>query len=78
MLTLLQRQSYLLGISKAMNTTALGLISAISIMVVHSILTSKSEKIMGEVEEHSVKLVDLLGTKKNSAQPPMPNTSKAA
>ena len=56
-----------LGISKAMNTTALGLISAISIMVIHSILTSKSEKIMGEVEEHSVKLIDLLGTKKNSA-----------
>lgn len=57
-----------LGISKAMNTTALGLISAISIMVVHSILTSKSEKIMGEVEEYGVKLVDLLGTKKGPGQ----------
>ncbi len=55
-----------LGISKAMNTTAFGLISAISIMVIHSILTSKSEKIMAEVEEYSVKLVDLLGTKKQS------------
>lgn len=54
-----------LGISKAMNTTALGLIAAISIMVVHSILASKSEKILGEIEEYSVKLVDLLGTKKN-------------
>lgn len=53
-----------LGISKAMNTTALGLISAISIMVIHSILTSKSEKITSEVEENAVKLVDLLGTKK--------------
>jgi len=53
-----------LGISKAMNTTALGLISAISIMVVHSILTSKGDKILGEIEEYSVKLVDLLGTKK--------------
>ncbi len=53
-----------LGISKAMNTTALGLISAISIMVIHSILTSKQEKILGELEENSVKLVDLLGTKK--------------
>lgn len=57
-----------LGISKAMNTTALGLISAISIMVVHSVLTSKSEKIMGEVEEYGVKLVDLLGTKKGPGQ----------
>lgn len=54
-----------LGISKAMNTTALGLIAAISIMVVHSILSSKSEKILSEIEEYSVKLVDLLGTKKN-------------
>lgn len=53
-----------LGISKAMNTTAFGLISAISIMVVHQILSSKGEKIMGEIEEYSVKLVDLLGTKK--------------
>ncbi len=57
-----------LGISKAMNTTALGLISAISIMVIHSILTSKSEKIMGEVEEYAVKLVDLLGAKKGPGQ----------
>lgn len=55
-----------LGISKAMNTTAFGLISAISIMVIHSILTSKSEKIMSEVEEYAVKLVDLLGTKKTA------------
>jgi biopolymer transport protein ExbB/TolQ len=57
-----------LGISKAMNTTALGLISAISIMVVHSILSSKGEKILSEIEEFSVKLVDLLGTKKPHAE----------
>ncbi|MCK5884086.1 MAG: MotA/TolQ/ExbB proton channel family protein [Bacteriovoracaceae bacterium] len=54
-----------LGISKAMNTTAFGLISAITIMVVHSILTSKGEKIQSEIDEYSVKLVDLLGTKKH-------------
>lgn len=53
-----------MGISKAMNTTALGLVAAISIMVVHSILSSKGEKIQGEIEEYSVKIVDLLGTKK--------------
>jgi biopolymer transport protein ExbB len=56
-----------LGISKAMNTTAFGLISAITIMVIHSILSQKAEKILGEVEEYSVKLVDLLGTKKHQA-----------
>ena len=47
-----------------MNTTAFGLISAISIMVIHQILSSKGEKILGEIEEYSVKLVYLLGTKK--------------
>ncbi len=52
-----------LGISKAMNTTALGLISAISLMVIHSILTSKGEKIVADIDEQSLKLVDLLATK---------------
>jgi biopolymer transport protein ExbB len=52
------------GIAVAMNTTALGLMSAISIMVVHSILTTRGEKMIHELEENSVKLLDLLGTKK--------------
>ena len=54
-----------LGISKAMNTTAIGLIAAISIMVIHSFLTSKADKIYADLEQFSIKLVDLLGTKKN-------------
>jgi biopolymer transport protein ExbB len=53
-----------LGISKAMNTTAIGLISAISIMVLHSILTSKADKISNDIEQFSTKLLDLLGTKR--------------
>jgi biopolymer transport protein ExbB len=57
-----------LGISKAMNTTAFGLISAITIMVIHSILTSKAEKIISDIEQNSVKLVDLLATKKTQVQ----------
>lgn len=52
------------GIAVAMNTTALGLISAISLMVVHSYLMAKGEKMIQEIEENSVKLLDLLGTKK--------------
>lgn len=56
-----------LGISKAMNTTAFGLISAISIMVIHQILTTKSEKILSDLEHYSVKLVDLLSSRKVSA-----------
>lgn len=61
-----------LGISKAMNTTAFGLISAITIMVLHSFLSSKAEKIIAEMEHYSVKLVDLLATKKTH-----PNSSTA-
>ncbi len=52
------------GISKAMNTTAIGLLSAISIMVIHQILANKAEKIISQIDEFSVKLLDLLGTKK--------------
>lgn len=55
-----------LGISKAMNTTAFGLISAISIMVIHVILSNKAQKMIADFEQYSVKLVDLLSTKKNS------------
>ncbi len=53
------------GISTAMNTTFLGLITAISIMVIHAILTSKADKIVNEIDEFSVKLLDLLGTKEH-------------
>ena len=67
-----------LGISKAMNTTALGLISAISIMVLHTILVSKSEKILSDIEGNSIKLIDLLGTKKFfSSQAPLQANSEA-
>lgn len=52
------------GIAVAMNTTALGLLAAITIMMVHAFLMAKSEKIVNEIDEFSVKLQDLLGTKK--------------
>ena len=55
-----------MGISKAMNTTFLGLLCAISIMMIHAFLTSKAEKIVSEVDEFSVKLMDLIGTRKES------------
>ncbi len=64
-----------LGISKAMNTTAFGLISAITIMVIHQILSSKAEKIMGDLEHFSVKLVDLLTSRQGR---PVKNESEAA
>jgi biopolymer transport protein ExbB len=56
------------GISKAMNTTALGLFAAITIMVIHAFLSSKSDKIINEIDEFSVKLLDLLGTKEKTEE----------
>lgn len=53
-----------MGISTAMNTTALGLLSAISLMMIHAWISGRGEKMIKEIEENSVKLVDLLGTKK--------------
>ena len=59
-----QKQELLaLGISKAMNTTFLGLLAAITVMMLHAFLAAKSEKIINEIDEFSVKLLDLLGTK---------------
>jgi biopolymer transport protein ExbB/TolQ len=47
-----------------MNTTALGLISAITLMVFHTYLVNKGEKIVKDIEEKSFKLTDLLSTRK--------------
>lgn len=56
------------GISKAMNTTFLGLLAAISIMMLHAFLQSKSDKIINEIDEFSVKLMDMLGTKREKGE----------
>jgi biopolymer transport protein ExbB/TolQ len=53
-----------MGIATAMNTTALGLVSAITLMMVHAWISSQGERMIKEIEENSVKLMDLLGTKK--------------
>jgi biopolymer transport protein ExbB len=60
-----QRQAILsAGISEAMFATAFGLVVAISTMVAHSILTAKAQRIISEIDEHSVKLLDLLSARK--------------
>ncbi len=60
-----QRQAILgKGISEAMNATAFGLITAIFTMIVHSILTNKATKIVEEIDEFGVKLLDLLSARK--------------
>ena len=44
----------------AMNTTAYGLVVAIPCMVAYSFLQSKATKIIDEVDEYSVKLINQL------------------
>ncbi len=56
------------GISVAMNTTFLGLLAAITIMMLHTFLQSKSDKIINEIDEFSVKLMDMLGTKREKGE----------
>lgn len=57
-----------MGISKAMNTTFLGLLAAITIMMLHTFLQAKSDKIVNEIDEFSVKLMDMLGTKREKGE----------
>ena len=60
-----QRQALLsAGIAKAMNATAFGLITAIFTMIAHSILSSKATRILEEIDEFGVKLLDLLSARK--------------
>lgn len=56
------------GIAKAMNTTAFGLISAITIMVLHTVLTNKAIRINDKIDEISGKLLDLLSIKRRKQQ----------
>jgi biopolymer transport protein ExbB/TolQ len=50
-----------------MNTTAYGLIVAIPCMISYAFLQSKSGKIVDEIDEYSVKVINLLiGTSRTS------------
>ena len=60
-----QRQAILsAGISEAMNATAFGLITAIFTMIMHSFLTTRASRILEEIDEFGVKLMDLLSARK--------------
>ena len=54
------------GIAVAMNTTFLGLIAAISIIMIYALLNAKADKIKGEMDEYSHKLLDFLETKQEA------------
>lgn len=56
------------GISTAMNTTALGLVCSISLLFAHMYLSRKVQKITGDLDEQSMRLIDLLGSRKGVAE----------
>jgi biopolymer transport protein ExbB len=49
-----------MGISAAMNTTLSGLAIAVPATLFHSFILSKTKKIIDEIDEHTVKLINLL------------------
>jgi biopolymer transport protein ExbB/TolQ len=52
------------GIAEALNCTAFGLLVAILAMIFHSWLSAKAATLIEEVDEYSVKLIDLLTARK--------------
>ncbi|MCK5787167.1 MAG: MotA/TolQ/ExbB proton channel family protein [Candidatus Sabulitectum sp.] len=48
------------GISQAMNTTAFGLIAAIPMLVAHSVLTSKADNLVDDIDRYSVMVMNML------------------
>ena len=60
-----QRQQALsAGISEAMYATAFGLVVAIMAMVAHAVLSSRASAIVSDIDEYSVKLLDLISARK--------------
>ena len=57
------------GISEAMNATAFGLITSIFTMVCHSILSNRASKLLSDVDEYGVKLMDTVSAHKYRSQP---------
>ncbi len=55
------------GISVAMYTTAFGLVVAIPIMICHSIIENRTKKLVDEIDQYSVKLINLLAARNRGA-----------
>ena len=51
------------GISVAMYTTAFGLVVAIPVMICHSIIANRTTKLVDEIDQYSVKLINLLSAR---------------
>jgi biopolymer transport protein ExbB/TolQ len=57
------------GISLALNNTAFGLMVAILLMVTYSVMQSRVAKLGAEMDEYSMKLINLLTSRQGKIQP---------
>jgi len=48
------------GISTAMNTTLMGLAIAVPAILIYTFINNKTVKIIDDIDEHTVKLINLL------------------
>ena len=55
------------SISVAMNTTAFGLIAAIPLLLMHTVIQTKTSKLIDNLEMASVKCLNLITIKKKPA-----------
>ena len=55
------------GISIAMYTTAFGLVVAIPTMIAHSVISNRTVKLIDEIDQFSVKLINLLAARQRGA-----------
>lgn len=74
-----QRQQFLQqAIAIAMHTTALGVFVAIPCLFVHAVLQSKINAIISDIDQYSVKLVNLLSASQQSGRPQVSSEDEAA
>jgi len=52
------------GISRAMYTTASGLVVAIPTLVLHAVVAARTTKVMDEIDQYALKCVNLLGARR--------------
>jgi biopolymer transport protein ExbB/TolQ len=55
------------GISVAMYTTAFGLVVAIPTMIAHSVISNRTVKLIDEIDQYSVKLINLLSARQRGS-----------
>ena len=56
------------GISLALNNTAFGLLVAILLMLSYSVMQSRQAKLGGEIDEYSLRLINLLTSRQRNSQ----------